>query len=234
MLSKIRGIITIFQFVVTVLITIVLMYAFKSKTHKIRLVWAKMQTYLMSFNILIKNKPSDDAKMIMLNHQSLVDIVALEGIYPKNLCWVAKKEIGDIPLFGHILRAPKMIEIDRKDSRSMVKMLKQAKERLSEGRVIAIFPEGTRGKGEKLLKFQNGAKVLAEKLNLVVQPVVVVGTRYVFDSKNLSAHSGDVRVVYLEPINPADDENWYAKVHAKMQEVLNAELQAIGSVKITV
>jgi len=51
-----------------------------------------------------------------------------------------------------------MIIIDREDKKSLVKLIKDAKDRLSKGRVIAIFPEGTRGNGKKLLKFKAGAQ----------------------------------------------------------------------------
>jgi len=221
MLSTIKAIFIMIQFVFTVLVTIVLMYIFKNSTYKIRQVWARMQKILIGFNIKEKGKPNLDAKLILVNHQSLLDITSLEAIYPKNLCWVAKKEIRDIPLFGHILEAPKMIIIDRKDRRSLVKLLKESKQRISEGRVIAIFPEGTRGRGKKLLKFQNGAKFLAEKLNLKVQPVVVANTRSIFDSQNFKAKSGTVIVHYLDLVDPKEDEEWYKKTRENMQKTLD-------------
>lgn len=223
-LSKIRGLYTIIEFVVTVLIVIVLMYIFPKSTHPIRRAWALMQTYLMGFNIKQTGTASSEAKLLVMNHQSLIDIVVFERIYPKNLCWIAKKEIKDIPLFGHIITAPKMIDIDRKDKRSIIKMLKLSKERTNEGRVIAMFPEGTRSSGETLLPFQSGAKILAEKLDFIVQPAIIVGARYIFDSKNLDAHSGDVHIIYLDPINPKDDENWYENLQKNMQERLEIEL----------
>jgi len=228
-LSKIRGIYTIIEFVVTVLMVIVLMYIFRQSTHIIRKNWAWMQTYLMNFSIKKTGNPLESATLLVMNHQSLIDIVALEKIYPKNLCWVAKKEIQDIPLFGHIINAPRMIAIDRKDKRSIIKMLKLGKERIEEGRVIAMFPEGTRGSGKTLLKFQSGAKILAEKLELIVQPALILGARRVFDSQNLEAHSGEVHVIYLEPINPKEDENWYEKLHKTMQERLAYELANTSS-----
>ena len=208
------------EFVITVLITIVLMYAFRNHTHPIRRTWGHLQTFLMGFRIKQVGEASTTATLLVLNHQSLVDIVALETIYPKNLCWVAKKEIQDIPLFGHIIPAPRMISIDRNDKRSIIKMIKEGKERVSEGRVLAMFPEGTRGRGDKLLKFQSGAKILAEKLELIVQPAIIVGARHIFDSKNIDAHRGEVQVIYLDPINPKDDEQWFEKMHAAMSERL--------------
>ncbi len=228
-LSNIRGILTIIQFVVTVLVVIVLMYLFRNNTHIIRRTWAKMQTFLMSFRIKQHGSTSPQATLLVLNHQSLIDIVALEAIYPKNLCWIAKKEIQDIPLFGHIIPAPRMIAIDRKDKRSLIKMLKEGKERVQEGRVLAMFPEGTRGDGTTLLPFQNGAKALAEKLNLIVQPVVILGARHVFDSKKLLAHSGDVHVIYLDPIDPSQDPNWFETLHTTMKERLALELANTSS-----
>ena len=223
MLSKIKAIYVLIQFVITVLMTIVLMYIFRNKTFAIRKAWANMQKYLIGFKIKQKGEPDLRAKLILLNHQSLLDITALEAIYPKDLCWVAKKEIRDIPLFGHILEAPKMIVIDRNDRRSLVKLLKEAKKRIEEGRVIAIFPEGTRSKGDKILKFQNGAKFVAEKLDLLVQPVVVTNSRYVLDSQNLLARSGTITVRFLDLVDPKEDENWYENVREEMIKAFNEE-----------
>ena len=67
-------------------------------------------------------------------------------------------------------------------------------------------------------------KALAEKLNLIVQPVVILGARHVFDSKKLLAHSGDVHVIYLDPIDPSQDPNWFATLHTTMKERLALEL----------
>lgn len=223
-LSKIRGFYTVVEFVITVLIVIVLMYIFRNSTHAIRKFWAWMQTYLMGFTIKQTNAPSLEAKLLLLNHQSLIDIVALEKIYPKDLCWVAKKEIQDIPLFGHIINAPRMIAIDRKDKRSLIKVVKIGKERIEEGRVLAMFPEGTRGRGDKLLKFQGGAKFLAEKLDLIVQPAVILGARHILDSKSFDAHSGEVHIIFLDPIDPKLDPNWYENMYITMKERLEIEL----------
>ncbi|MDD2383704.1 MAG: lysophospholipid acyltransferase family protein [Sulfurospirillaceae bacterium] len=228
-LSKIRGIYTIIEFVVTVLIVIVLMYIFRNSTYRIRQTWAKMQMFLMRFSITQIGHTDEKATLLVLNHQSLIDIVAFEAIYPKDLCWIAKKEIQDIPLFGHIINAPKMIAIDRKDKRSIIKMLKVSQERINEGRVIAMFPEGTRGDGTTLLKFQSGAKIMAEKLNMIVQPAIILGARYVFDSKNLDAHNGEVRIIYLDPIHPKEDEQWYEKMYNSMNERLQIELANTSS-----
>jgi 1-acyl-sn-glycerol-3-phosphate acyltransferase len=148
-----------------------------------------------------------------------LDIVALEDIHPKDLAWVAKKEIGDIFFFGHILKAPKMIQVDRDDKRSIITLLKDVKDRVESGRVVAIFPEGTRGKGDKLLKFKDGAKIVAQKLNLKVQPVVIEGSRDVMDSHEMIVKSGTVQVSFLDTIE-SFEEGWYQNVREKMKQEL--------------
>lgn len=219
-LARIKAIFIAIEFSITVLITVVFMYIFSNNTRPIRRFWAKLQTYLIGFKIYTKGELCQKTTLLVMNHQSLLDIVTLEAIHPKDLCWVAKKEIGDIPLFGHILRAPRMIAIDRNDKRSIVKLIKVGQERLNEGRILAMFPEGTRGRGDKLLKFQSGAKILAEKLGLIVQPAVIVGARHVLDSKTLMANGGDIHVIFLDPINPKEDEHWYEKMHDAMSQTL--------------
>ncbi len=219
-LARIRAIFIAIEFSITVLMTVVFMYIFSNNTRPIRRFWAKLQTYLIGFKIHTKGELCQKTTLLVMNHQSLLDIVILEAIHPKDLCWVAKKEIGDIPLFGHILKAPKMIAIDRNDKRSIVKLIKTGQDRLNQGRVLAMFPEGTRGRGDKLLKFRSGAKIVAEKLNLIVQPAVIIGARNVLDSQKLLANGGDVHVIFLDPINPNEDEHWYEKMHDAMSKTL--------------
>lgn len=220
MIKKIKALYVVVEFAITVGVIIVLMKLFNKYNRTIRRYWAKMQKYLIGYKLSVIGKVDESAQMLLINHQSLLDIVVLEENHPANLAWVAKKEIGEIPFWGKILSVPKMITIDRESKSSLVTLFKNVKDRLSDGRVIAIFPEGTRGRGDKLLKFKDGTKVLARKLNLRVQPVVIVGTRKVLDSQNLTSESGEIKIIYLEAVNPKEDRDWYSKVYENMKETL--------------
>ncbi|ASM39884.1 lysophospholipid acyltransferase family protein [Campylobacter sputorum] len=217
---KIRAFIYSVEFILSVLLVILLMAIFRKHNHKIRTLWAKFQLAFIGIKIDFHGKFDNSANMILMNHQSLLDIIVLESMYPGNLSWIAKKEIGEIPIIGLILKLPKMIPIDRKNPRSIVQLLKDVKDRLDDERVIAIFPEGTRGRGQKLLKFQTGAKVLTQKLNLKVQPVVLVNTRKILDSKDFTLSKGVIKVIALDMIDTSD-ENWLEKTRIKMQECLD-------------
>ncbi len=211
------------NFFVTISVVVVLMFIFRKHHKKFRNIWAKLQLKLLRVRLQIVGEPDPKAKMLVLNHQSIADIVIMEAIYPGDLAWVAKKEIGKIPFFGHILDFPEMIAIDREDKKALIQLIKDAKDRLSKGRIIAIFPEGTRGNGKKLLKFKAGAKILANKLDLKVQPAVFIGTINVFDSKNFLANFEKVKLIFLNSIDPKDDSSWYENLKINMEDVIKKE-----------
>lgn len=189
---------------------------------QIRKSWASLQGEVFGFDYELVGEFDNKANMILMNHQSMLDIIALESLYPKNLAWIAKKELREIPIFKFAMIKPKLLCIDRSNPRDLVRILKEAKQRLDEGRVLAIFPEGTRSKGEKMLKFQSGAQVLAEKLGLKVQPILIVDSAKILDSKALSLKSGTLKLICLPLVNTSK-ENWLSNTRKLMQERLDKE-----------
>ena len=222
-LNKIKNWLYAIEITISVIIVVLIFFIAPSSNLWIRRKWTKMQRWLIGYKIDVIGSPDPRANMIIANHQSMLDIMALEEIHPANICWIAKKEIEDLPFFGNIIKIPKMISVDRKDPRSLPKIIKLAKERISEGRVIAIFPEGTRGDGSKILKFKSGANIIANKLNLVVQPVLIIGSRKIIDSKTISVNSGSFKVIYMDIVDTSD-ENWLENTRAKMQTLLAQNL----------
>ena len=224
-LSKFRGVVALVQFSITILFVIVLMYIFNKQNHFIRKTWAKLQMFLLGVKIKEIGKIDMSADLILINHQSLLDIVILESIHSRNIAWVAKKEIGNMPVFGHILRAPKMISIDRENKAGLVHLLKEVKNRLELKRPIAIFPEGTRTNGDEILKFKAGAKMVAEKFNLKIQPIILTKTKQILDSKKLTANPGEIKVIALESFIADKQSNWYEELENKMKQTLSDELK---------
>lgn len=160
-----------------------------------------------------------EAQLIIVNHQSASDIICLEGNHPLNICWVAKKQLGEIPFYGYALKLPEMILIDRDDKKGIIQLLKEAKEKINQNRPIVIFPEGTRGPGKReFLPFKPGAKILAEKLNLKIQPIVFVNTRKIYDSNPISVNANVARIVCMPSFTPDKNTNWYDKLKKDMFE----------------
>ncbi len=224
-MNRIRALFAVLQFTITVSIVIILMYVVNKSNHKFRRLWAKMQMKLLGVQVIVKGELDPNAQMLLMNHQSILDIVVMESLHPKDLAWVAKQEIANIPWFGRILKAPHMIIVERESKTSLVKLLKDAKEKIAQKRPIAIFPEGTRTDGKKLRKFKAGAKMIADKNNLLVQPVVIVRTKEIFDSQKLQQKSGTVKVIFLPSIQSKRKTAWYEESEAIMAQTLTKELQ---------
>ncbi len=168
-----------------------------------------------------------EAQMLLINHQGIIDIIAMEARSCTGLRWVAKKELFDIPWFGNILKRSDMISVDRQNKSGLIKLLKDAKETVEEKqRAIAIFPEGTRANGQTLRSFKAGASLVAKKLKLKVQPVVITGSKYLLNEHNRTAHNSTVKIIFLDAIDvDGEEENWYENIAEKMQETIGNEYQ---------
>lgn len=224
MINKLRALFTIIQMAITISLVIIFMYIFKNNKKRVRNIWASLQMKLLGITLDIEGSIDPNSQMLIINHQSVLDIVLFEYLDTRDLAWISKKEIGDIPWFGQILKLPNMISVERESKKSLIKLLKDVKDRLELNRPIAIFPEGTRTDGKSLRKFKSGAKVIANKYNLKVQPVVVLGTRNILDSQNLKQNSGTIKVRYLPLVDVTQDQDWFSKVEDDMKKVLEKEL----------
>lgn len=180
---------------------------------------------LVFIPVEVKGTPDPEAQMFLINHQSDIDIGVMETITDKDLAWVAKKELFNVPFFGLVVRLPKDIALERESKTSLVKLIKECKDRLDHGRVITIFPEGTRTETGKMKPFKAGAKIVADKFNLKVQPVVLVATAWHFSNKRKDFKPGTITAIYLDAF-VADKNNpeWLNETHDKMQHAYDEAL----------
>lgn len=228
-MERIRGIILFIQFSITVAVTVMFMYIFKNHTHKVIKIWMNFQMFVLGIKLEVEGKLDESCDMVLMNHQSLLDIIVIEYLHSRDLAWVAKKEITDLFFFGHIIKAPRMISVDRENKAGIIHLLKETKDRLDKGRPIAMFPEGTRSDGKSMSDFKAGAKIIANKYDLKIQPIILFNTRNIVDSKNLKAKPGIVKVVYLEPVQASKDTNWFEDLEQVMKQRFYLECQNYAS-----
>ncbi|MDD5359819.1 MAG: lysophospholipid acyltransferase family protein [Sulfurovaceae bacterium] len=183
--------------------------------------------FLLGSRAIKVGKMDLDADMYILNHQGIVDIIAMESLQTNHLRWMAKKELFEIPYIGQLLKLGEMISVDRESKRTILKLINDVKFSLETlHRKVVIFPEGTRSKSQKLLNFKSGAKILSEKLHLKIQPVVVTGSRMLIDESKKTSHKSDVVFNFLPLIDVENSsEDWYEDIQKKMQEAIDDELR---------
>ena len=177
------------------------------------------------FSTNTKGEEDSDVQMFLINHQSDLDIGVLETTTKKDLAWVAKKALFEVPFFGLAMSLPEDIEVERESKTSLVKLLRAAKDRLGKNRVIAMFPEGTRTRTGRMLPFKSGAKVIADKYELTVQPIVLIETASCYDIKRFYYKPKNITVVYMKSfVADRSDKEWLNNLRVDMQKVYDDEL----------
>ncbi len=110
--------------------------------------------------------------VILSKHQSAYETIAYIALIPKQLCFVFKRELLWIPFFGWALALLKMIHIDRSNKMTAaLSVASQGRKRLSEGKWIMLFPEGTRTPTGSTKPYRKGGARLASATNALVLPI---------------------------------------------------------------
>lgn len=213
-----RGfILSIYSFF-SLLLVIVLMIVFKTKIHRIRQLWSASMIKLIGVNIIEIGSFNKDADIILLNHNSMLDILVLDYLHSKDIAWVANEKLTKVPVFGWIFKLTNLIIINPLKSSSVAILVSRIKEELLNSRPIGIFPEGTRGRSDKIIKFKKGIKNISEDLSLTIQPIILTGTKERLNTKNLKSTSGKVEVIYLDTIT-SYNENWYTELESEFNDI---------------
>jgi len=207
-------------------IMVPLMMLFPKSRSTILHYWNRVIIFLLGGRVVSYGKRDNSVDMFVANHQGIIDIVALEADENTNIRWVAKKQLFDAPWFGYLLKLPNMIEVDRENKSGLVKLLRDTKETITSKvkRVITIFPEGTRTDKQELLEFKGGTKIIAEKLNLTIQPIVITNSKKLLNEHNKTAHNATVHITYLEPFQVSkSNKGWYDELKMTMQQAIDDE-----------
>ena len=125
-----------------------------------------------------ENFPLEGPVVVVSNHVSLWDPVAVGVAVPRPVRFMAKEELFRIPLLGQLIRALGAFPVRR--GRSDRQAWKESLEILRSGQVLGMFPEGTRVRTGELGAFHNGAAVLSLKTGAPLVPVAVKGTQNIF------------------------------------------------------
>ncbi len=196
---------------------------------KLRKKASKVIINLIAKEIIIEGKIDPKANILMGNHTDNFDIVLIETVYKnEKIISVAKEEITKIPVFKYLVTKTGMILANRKDKRAILKMIKEIKEKTEQGYKISLFPEGTRNKGDytKLIEFKKGPKGVVERLNLKVQPFVIINLPKAFKKHPFRIEKQTIKIIFLDSFYPYD--GWYEDMRKKMQDVLDGEYASLN------
>lgn len=148
----------------------------------------------------------DDSKggVFLINHQSFLDPVMAAVLLRRPVSFLARDSLFRIPVLGWILRRTYVIPISREAARGG--SIRTAIERLDQGFLVGMFPEGTRSSGADIRKFRPGFLAVVRRTNQPLYPVGIAGTDSCLPRGAWFVRPGRVKVVYGPPLSPAETQ----------------------------
>jgi 1-acyl-sn-glycerol-3-phosphate acyltransferase len=113
--------------------------------------WSRGAAWILGLRVEQRGTPPRPPFILVSNHMSYVDIVLLGTQVPG--IFVAKSEVADWPLIGWMCKSVDTIFIDREQKRDIPRVMTQVETTIAGGTGVVVFPEGTSGNGEGVLRF---------------------------------------------------------------------------------
>jgi 1-acyl-sn-glycerol-3-phosphate acyltransferase len=146
-------------------------------------------------------------RVIMANHQSYLDVLALYRAMGRPFGFIAKRQLFAIPFFGGVMRAFGCVPVDRAKRVEAIGVMRKAAEEVRSGSIIAVFPEGTRSAGDRVAPLKKGPFYLVEVAQVSIVPIGIRGTAALMPRRNTGIRPGVVEVHVGAPIDPIGPGN---------------------------
>lgn len=153
----------------------------------------------------VERLPRDALCVVVANHQSYLDVIALFASLPVTPVFLAKRELERAPLFGRAMRLGGHVFVDRGRHERAMEAMERAAQQLRPGQPLAIFPEGTRAQAPAIRPFKKGAFHLAKSARACIVPIGISGSLEAWPrSEPTPLPDRTVRLCIGAPIPPED------------------------------
>lgn len=145
-----------------------------SHEHRSRRIEAWVSALLDKFAIkLIVNgtPPLAGPMLLVSNHISWLDILVMHAA--RHCRFVSKADVKNWPVIGTLANVSGTLFIERGNRRDAMRMVQEMGTALTNGHILAVFPEGTTGNGIDLLPFHANLLQAAVLAEAPVQPVAL-------------------------------------------------------------
>lgn len=148
-----------------------------------------------------RNESFQKPAMIIANHTSFLDIIAIGMLSPK-IIYLVNDWVYHSPIFGSAAKLAGAYPV----SKGLENGENFLKQKVAQGFSLMAFPEGTRSNTNKIRRFHKGAFYLAEQLQLDIQPVLIHGNSEVLPKGSFIIKDGSITLKILDriPFNAHD------------------------------
>lgn len=192
-------------------------------------IWMSIFLPLVGCPVIRKGKNNfkkGENYVVVVNHNSFVDIPVSMPWIPGPNKTLAKIEMTKIPLFGIIYRAGSIL-VNRADEHSRKESFTEMNATLNLGLHLCLYPEGTRNKSEEVLQpFYDGAFITAIRNQKPIIPAILMGTKKILPLQpKFWAWPSTIQYHFLPAIETkglrlSDRQELNSKVHGVMKDYL--------------
>lgn len=161
--------------------------------HDETLRWSGKLLTILGIELSVQGQARPGAKLVVSNHVSWLDIVAINSVVPSR--FVSKAEVGQWPLVGRLVTAAGTLYLVRERRRDAMRVLGLMSKALRDGHTLAVFPEGTTGDGHGVMHFHANLLQAAIDAPVPVQPVVLRYSDPLHAVSPIAAYVGDTTLM---------------------------------------
>lgn len=155
-----------------------------------------------------KNVPRKGPVLLVANHQSFLDPIAVGLTACRELSYLARKSLFKKPFLDIYLKSVGCCPVDLEGVAK--EGIRTTIDLLSNGRAVLVFPEGTRSEDGLMQDLKPGIQLLIRKSNAIVVPVGIAGAHEALSRDNfwptlcpifMNGNRGSIGISIGAPIN---------------------------------
>ena len=164
------------------------------------------------------------AALLVCNHASYLDVIALRALLAEDFVFVAKREALHYPFIGRFIRRAGHVAVERKDAQRSAADASQVTATLNEGTSVLVFPEGTFTHADGVRPFRLGAFRAAADAACPIIPLALRGTRQMLRESQIIPRTGRIALWVGEPLLPRGESfRDLVALRDKVREIIGAE-----------
>jgi len=149
----------------------------------------------------LDNVPTDGPAILAANHQSFLDDLLLPLVVPRRkVVFLAKAEYFDKWYLRWFFKGANVIPVRRQQRSGAEAALQAGVQALQEGKLVGIFPEGTRSPDGRLYRGKTGVARMALEARAPIIPVAISGTFEAMPYHRKMPRPGRVEIRFGRPL----------------------------------
>lgn len=169
-----------------------------------------------------ENLPASGGFLVVSNHVNMFDPMILFTLFRRHIIAIEKAAHFRWPCYGRMARTWGNLPVSGSTSETRDSLGKAA-DLMRAGKIVFVFPEGTRARDGRLGAFKKGAFHLALDARVPLLPMVFKGADRIFLEGSWTIRPGTEELVILPPVNLDDYRREDA---ARLADDVHAMIQA--------